>query len=125
MILLLRYVIDALESIRYDAHRDRVPTELRDSWPHNVKTEAEKLLHSITTFEFITNFCIVYSLLSPLEGITTKLQGRCNDICSAHTLVNATFMLLNNYGAVLHISLFLDIFEFSAYTCGIFDNWCV
>lgn len=90
-----RYVIEALESICYDAHSEKGLAELRNSWPSNVKTEAVNLLNSITDFQFIVNFCIVYSLLSPLEGITTKLQGRCNDVCRAFSLVsNTMFMML-------------------------------
>lgn len=62
--------------------------ELRDSWPNAVRSDAMTLLNSITDFEFLAVFAIVYSLLTPLQGITSKLQGRSNDICNAFSMVS-------------------------------------
>ena len=82
------YVVMAFEAITYNTHREHVPADLLQSWQPSVQADSLKLLNSITDFDFIATFNIMMSLLSPLEGITRKLQGKSKDICSAYSLVS-------------------------------------
>ena len=79
-----------MEAIVFDLHQEHVLAELRGSWPSAVKIEANTLLKSVTDFDFVAGFAILYNLLLPLEGITTKLQGKDIDIYKAYSLVNST-----------------------------------
>ena len=45
-------------------------------------------MSSITSFEFIVVFLIVYQYLSHVAGITTKLQRKSLDIIEAHEMIS-------------------------------------
>lgn len=62
------------------------PQDLRD-WDGPVKKDASNLLSAVTGFDFIASFSILHTLLSDMEGITTKLQKRGLDVYQAHQMV--------------------------------------
>ena len=68
-------------------HENLVSADLAD-WPGSVRKDAGNLLTALTDFEFIASFAILHSLLSSLQGITQKLQGRGIDVYEAHRLVS-------------------------------------
>ena len=51
-------------------------------------TEADLLLTSITEFDFLATFTILYTLLRGLEGITQQLQGSSMDLYKAYGMVS-------------------------------------
>lgn len=77
----------SLEAIAYGMHQEITPSDLR-VWGTDTRQKAMVCLKSITDFDFIAVFCTTYCLLSPLQGITQKLQSRSNDICKAYQLVS-------------------------------------
>lgn len=82
--------MQSLEAIAVAAHQEYVDESLRH-WVPSTMTEAGNLLnalHLLTSYDFIASFCILYSLMSPLTGITQKLQGRGLDIYEAHQHVS-------------------------------------
>ncbi|XP_071481265.1 52 kDa repressor of the inhibitor of the protein kinase-like [Diadema antillarum] len=58
------------------------------SWSPKSKADASSLLNSLTSFEFIVTFNVVYTFLSHLAGLTVKLQGRTMDIIKANVEVS-------------------------------------
>ena len=59
-------------------------------WGTDNCSSAQQILSSITNFEFIVVFLLVYQYLSNLSGITVQLQGTTVDIIEAYTLISAT-----------------------------------
>lgn len=75
----------ALENISYGVNADRVGEDFQEcSWDASSKTDAVSLLNTLTSFDFIISFLIVYDYLSHLAGITLKLQGTAMDVMKAH-----------------------------------------
>ncbi len=58
------------------------------TWDPESKIKANSLLLSITEFEFIIVFLIIYQFLSHLAGITVKLQGTEVDIMEAYNQID-------------------------------------
>ena len=54
------------------------------SWDRDSKSTAASLLHSLTDFDFVVVFLIVYHFLSHLSGITVKLQSSTIDTIDAY-----------------------------------------
>ncbi|EDO32236.1 predicted protein [Nematostella vectensis] len=54
------------------------------SWDRRSKDDAAFSLASLTSFDFIVPFLVLYEFLSHLAGITVKLQGRAVDIVKAY-----------------------------------------
>lgn len=74
-----------LEAISHGLHREDLSENFSMAvWDADSKAMANSLLHSITTFEFIVVFLIIYQYLSHLAGITIKLQNRAIDILEAY-----------------------------------------
>ncbi|XP_019643005.1 PREDICTED: 52 kDa repressor of the inhibitor of the protein kinase-like [Branchiostoma belcheri] len=72
--------------IAYSRHLDKYGERFAD-WDTGNKSAAHQILKSITSFDFIVVFLIVYHYLSHLAGITVKLQGRAVDVVEAHEMV--------------------------------------
>lgn len=86
---LSRYVVLCLEAICYNFHQELLSSDFI-TWPASTKSEALNLLQSITAYDFLETFAILYTLLNPLSGITQKLQAKALDIHQAHVYVSAT-----------------------------------
>ena len=82
------YIVAALEVIVY-GHSDVTELEqsASSSWDSSSKSDAQSLLHSITSFDFIITFLTTYHMLSHLSAITTKLQRSSLDILEAYAMV--------------------------------------
>lgn len=80
-----------VQSLEFIAHRinatDADLTEHGD-WDTESRKQASSLLGSISSFDFIINFLIVYQWLSGCDGIAKELQGRDLDIMKAHEKVS-------------------------------------
>ncbi|XP_065664616.1 52 kDa repressor of the inhibitor of the protein kinase-like [Hydra vulgaris] len=79
------YVIIALEYIAYDVNKDACGKDFTNvTWDTTSRDNANSLLKSLTSFDFIISFLTMHQFLSHLEGITVKLQGRTVDIIMAY-----------------------------------------
>ncbi|KAI8516539.1 Fibrinogen- domains (FReDs) [Branchiostoma belcheri] len=67
-----------LEMIAYSRPLDKYGETFAD-WDTGNRSAAHQILKSITSFDFIVVFLIMYHYLSHLAGITVKLQGRAVD----------------------------------------------
>ena len=56
-------------------------------WDPANRNEAQQILASITSFEFIVVFMTMYQYLAHLAGITVKLQRATIDIVEAHDMI--------------------------------------
>ena len=56
-------------------------------WDSASRSDAQQVLGSITSFEFIIVFVSIYQYLSHLAGITVKLQKQASDIIKAHQMI--------------------------------------
>ena len=56
-------------------------------WDPAIRKEAQQILASITSFEFIVVFMIMYQYLAQLAGITVKPQRATVDIVEAHDMI--------------------------------------
>ena len=77
------FIAEALELIGYKQHLDKYGTTYAD-WDTASRSDAQQLLASITSFEFIVVFLTAYQYLSHLAGITVKLQKHALDIIEAN-----------------------------------------
>ena len=59
--------------IGYRRHLEKYG-DLYSDWDPASRSEAQQVLVSITSFEFIMVFLVIYQHLSHLAGITVKLQ---------------------------------------------------
>lgn len=84
-------MIQALEAMAFGLHQEHTHPDLLE-WPKATKVEAQAILTSITSFDFIVSFAIAHTLLGALEGITNKLQKRGLDVYEAHKMVIITFV---------------------------------
>ena len=73
------FMVEALEVIGFKRHRDKYGDMYAD-WDAASSIDAQQVLASITSFEFIIVFVTIYQYLSHLSGITVKLQKRALDI---------------------------------------------
>ncbi|XP_035668943.1 52 kDa repressor of the inhibitor of the protein kinase-like [Branchiostoma floridae] len=80
------FIVETLEMIAYSRHLDKYGDTYAD-WDTGNRSDAHQILKSITSYEFIVVFLVVYQYLSHLAGITVKLQGRAVDIVEAHEMV--------------------------------------
>jgi len=73
--------------IGYKRHLEKYGNTYAD-WDTASRGDAQQLLASITSFEFIIVFLTVYQYLSHLVGITVKLQKQALDILEAYQEMN-------------------------------------
>lgn len=79
------FIVEALEVIGHHLHLDIY--EDRKDWDSDARSEAQQVLLSIASFDFIVVFLPLYFYLSHLSGVTVKLQGKAVDIEAAHSSV--------------------------------------
>ena len=83
----LPFIVEALEVMGYKRHIEKYGETYLD-WEPKVRSEAQQIVTSITSFSFVVTFMAVYQYLSHLSGITVKLKKTSLDIIKAHELVN-------------------------------------
>ena len=69
------FIVEALELIDFKRHLAKYG-DTYDDWEPASRNDAQQILSSITSFEFIVVFMTMYQYLSHLVGITVKLQKR-------------------------------------------------
>ena len=74
---------------RDDWFRRHLPKygDMYTDWDPANRNEAQQILASITSFEFIVVFMTMYHYLAHLAGITVKLQRATVDIVEAHDMI--------------------------------------
>ena len=77
------YITEALELIGYRLHIVKYGDTYAD-WDTSSQSDAQQVLTSITTFEFIVVLFAVYQYLSHIAGTTVKLQKHALDINEAY-----------------------------------------
>ena len=77
------FIVEALEMIGFKCHLGKYGERYAD-WDSASHSDAQQILASITSFEFIVVFLTVYQFLSHLAGITVKLQKTALDIVEPH-----------------------------------------
>ena len=80
------FIVEALEMIGFKRHLSKYGDMYADWDPAN-RNEAQQILASITSFEFIVVFMTMYQYLAYLAGITVKLQRATVDIVEAHDMI--------------------------------------
>ena len=80
------FIVEALEMIGFRHHLAEYGDTFAD-WDSASRNEAQQILASITSFEFIIDFLLVHQFLLHLAGITVKLQKSALDIVQAHEMV--------------------------------------
>ena len=83
------FIVEALEIIGYRQHLDTYGG-LYSDWEATVRSEAQQVAASFTSFGFIVTFMSIYQYLSHLTGITVKLQKASHDIVAAHDMITDT-----------------------------------
>ena len=80
------FLVEALELIGFKRHLTKYGDTYAD-WDPASRSDAQQVLASITSFEFIVVFLTVYQFMSHLAGITFKLQKSTLDIVEAHEMI--------------------------------------
>ena len=86
------YLVETLEMIDYRRHIEK-HGDLYSDWDTATASEAQQILVSITSFDFIFVFMVVYQYLSHLSGITAQLQSTRLDITEAHSMVGRLLII--------------------------------
>lgn len=79
-------IVEALELIGFKRHLAKYGNTYAD-WDPTSRSDAQQILASITSYEFIVVFVTIYQYMSHLSGITVKLQKTALDIIEAHEMV--------------------------------------
>ena len=80
------FIVKALEMIGLKRHVPKYGDMYAD-WEPLIRKEAQQILASITSFEFIVVFMTMYQYLAQLAGITVKPQRATVDIVEAHDMI--------------------------------------
>lgn len=80
------HIVETLEMIAFSHHLTKYGDIFAD-WDPASRSDAQQILASITSFEFIVVFLTIYQYLSHLSGITIKLQKTALDIVEAHQMI--------------------------------------
>ena len=93
------YVIAALENISCGANHEMCGDEYQDAtWDRKSKDHAVAPLASLSTFDFIVSFIVLYEFLLHLSGVSVKVKGQPVDIIKAYqevSILNGTLYFLN------------------------------
>ena len=81
------FIVEALELIGFKRHLAKYGDTYAD-WEPASRNDAQQILASLTSFEFIVVFMTMYQYLSHLVGITVKHQKRALDIVEAHEMIS-------------------------------------
>ena len=102
------YIITTLENIAYGANRELCGKDYQDAvWDLKSKGDAIAMLGSLTSFDFIVSFLVLYEFLSHMSGITVKLQDQSVDIIKAYQEV-LEIVLYNN---IYFLSTVLEMYH--------------
>lgn len=90
------YLVKTFEIIAYRMHQDKGFSQqlMAADWSTKSRADAGSLLASISSFENIVTFIVIYQLLSHLSGLAVKLQSRSLDIVDAYSMVSVSFHLI-------------------------------
>ncbi|CAH1233169.1 Hypp621 [Branchiostoma lanceolatum] len=66
------FIVETLQMIAYSRHLDKYGDKYAD-WDTGNRSDAHQILKSITSYQFIVVFLVVYQYLSHLAGITVRL----------------------------------------------------
>ena len=80
------FIVGALEMIGFKRHLPKY-SEMYADWNPANRNEAQQILASISSFEFIVVFMTLYQYLAHLAGITVKLQRAIVDTLEAHAMI--------------------------------------
>ena len=85
------YLVKTLEIIAYGMHHDKGFNEelMSSHWSTKSKADAGSPLASLSSFDNIVTFVVVYQLLSHISDLAVKLQSRSRDIVDAYSMVMA------------------------------------
>ena len=89
--------------------------DMYSDWDTAKRSEAQHSLASITSFDFIDVFMVVYQYLYYMSGITTQLQNNTLEIIEAHSMVGRLLIIY-----VLYIILPLIYTEVVLNIFGVF-----
>ena len=67
--------------------------DLYSDWDTANRRDAQEILASITSFDFIVIFMVVYQYLSHLSGITIQLQSTTLEIIEVHSMVGRLLII--------------------------------
>ena len=65
-------------------------------WDYAGRNEAQQILASVTSFQFVVVFVTIYQYLSHLSGINVKLQSKAVDIVKAHNMISEIVRTYNS-----------------------------
>ena len=80
------FIVEALEMIGFKRHLPKY-SEMYADWNPANRNEAQQILASISSFEFIVVLMTLYQYLAHLAGITVKLQRAIVDTVEAHDMI--------------------------------------
>ena len=84
-------------------------------WDTFSQSDAQQVLVSITTFEYIVVFLIVYQYLSHIAGITVKLQKCALDIIEAYEQITEVSKVYKDeqknvdHGSLRYLTIALEL----------------
>ena len=70
------------------SHKVTCDDAFTSDWDTKSKADAASLMASLTSFDFIVSFLVVYQMLSHMSAITVKLQRSTIDILEAYANVD-------------------------------------
>ena len=106
------FVVEALEMIAFRYHLEKYGATYAD-WDYAGRNEAQQILASVTSFQFVVVFVTIYQYLSHLSGITVKLQSKAVDIVKAHNMISEIVRTYNSERANVESS-FSQIYKVSS-----------
>ena len=86
------YLVETLAMIGYRGHIEK-HGDLYSDWGTVNRSEAQQIIASITSFDFIVVLMVVYQYLSHMPGISTQLQSTTLDIIEAHSMVGRLLIM--------------------------------
>ena len=89
------FVVEALEMIAFRYHLEKYGATYAD-WDYAGRNEAQQILASVTSFQFVVVFVTIYQYLSHLSGITVKLQSKAVDIVKVHNMISEIVRTYNS-----------------------------
>ena len=104
------YVMYVLEVTAHNLHHDDCPDQFYGCWNTATKRDASGLLQAIRNFEFVVTFVIGYLYLSHMSALTTKLQGKSNEIFKAFTMVSSVLKSYQDMRADMD-EMYDDVYE--------------
>ena len=79
-------MVEALEMIGFRYHLEKYGATYAD-WDYAGRNEAQQILASFSSIQFVVVFVMIYQYLSHLWG-TVKLQSKVVDIVIAHNMIS-------------------------------------